>query len=583
MANSGSEERLVPDSVIPHHLLPPLKYRDLPEPISIWKMIGPSVILAGLALGSGEFVLWPYITYKAGFVFFWACLLGVFTQFFLNMEIERWTLATGESAITGFCRLSRVWIWAFLVFNIVPWIWPGWGTGAATMLSWLAGQAAVERHVELEQPLVEPIPAAYAQQIRLVERKNEPPRLVLSGTLSADQQAQLLAQVVDPIDHAAYGRLFAATLGPGVTQSVHTKYVNILGVIGLIALGVVLTAGPVVYNTVEKIQLWLVGLIFVLSIGLALLVVRGSAITAMITSLNHFGAMPPAESLSLMALLGALAFAGAGGSLNLGQSNFIKDKGYGMGKYLGRITSPLTGEAEATHEIGYHFEHTPENMQRWKAWWRAANWEHALSFLLTCIVCLVVLQLVAFSLFYDDAGKLRPGMEHFGKDTDFIWAQAGELERQLGPLARIAFLVMGMAILLTTELGVLDATARISTDIVKVNFLRENSAWSQSRLYYTFLWSTIAIGCGILIASDWIPEFGQPRFLLILSAGLNGGVMFVYSLLLLYMNTKILSRSLAPSPTRFLAMVWASAFYGYFTWLTLTLEIGPMIASWWRG
>ena len=87
--------------------------------------------------GSGEFVLWPYITYKAGFIFFWACILGVFTQYFLNMEIERWTLATGESAITGFCRLSKHWAWVMLLLNIVPWVWPGWATGAGTILSWL--------------------------------------------------------------------------------------------------------------------------------------------------------------------------------------------------------------------------------------------------------------------------------------------------------------------------------------------------------------------------------------------------------------------------------------------------------------
>ena len=35
---------------------------------------------------------------------------------------------------------------------------------------------------------------------------------------------------------------------------------------------------------------------------------------------------------------------------------------------------------------------------------------------------------------------------------------------------------------------------------------------------------------------------------------MNGFVMFLYSLLLLYMNTKILSRSLSMSPVRFLAL-----------------------------
>ena len=136
MAQADVEE-LVPDDVIPHKTLPPLRYRDLPEAPPWTSLVGPSVILAGLALGSGEFVFWPYITYRSGFVFFWACLLGVITQYFINLEIERWTLATGESAITGFCRLSRWWAPVMLLLNILPWIWPGWATGAGKLLSWL--------------------------------------------------------------------------------------------------------------------------------------------------------------------------------------------------------------------------------------------------------------------------------------------------------------------------------------------------------------------------------------------------------------------------------------------------------------
>ena len=38
--------------------------------------------------------------------------------------------------------------------------------------------------------------------------------------------------------------------------------------------------------------------------------------------------------LGFALLLGALAFAGAGGGQNLCQSTWIRDKGYGMGSYL---------------------------------------------------------------------------------------------------------------------------------------------------------------------------------------------------------------------------------------------------------
>src|SRR3954463_7727388 len=95
---STKTKNLIPDSVIPAGTLPPLRERPMPPPISLRQMVGPSIILAGLALGSGEFILWPYITFRSGFVFFWACILAVVMQYFLNMEIMRWTLATGESA-----------------------------------------------------------------------------------------------------------------------------------------------------------------------------------------------------------------------------------------------------------------------------------------------------------------------------------------------------------------------------------------------------------------------------------------------------------------------------------------------------
>jgi len=82
--------------------------RGHPEPNSLRKVLGPSVIMAALSIGSGEYLLWPYITNpgRAGVA------VGrprcVSLQFFLNMEIERWTLATGETAIAGFAGCETV-------------------------------------------------------------------------------------------------------------------------------------------------------------------------------------------------------------------------------------------------------------------------------------------------------------------------------------------------------------------------------------------------------------------------------------------------------------------------------------------
>jgi hypothetical protein len=42
---------------IPDRVLPAPRRGDLPEPVPLRKMVGPSIILVGLSIGSGEFVL----------------------------------------------------------------------------------------------------------------------------------------------------------------------------------------------------------------------------------------------------------------------------------------------------------------------------------------------------------------------------------------------------------------------------------------------------------------------------------------------------------------------------------------------
>jgi hypothetical protein len=68
-------------------------------------------------------------------------------------------------------------------------------------------------------------------------------------------------------------------------------------------------------------------------------------------------------------------------------------------------------------------------------------------------------------------------------------------------------------------------------------------------------------------------------FLLKTSAAMNGGVMFIYTVILLYLNNKILSRSLSMTPLRFLAMVWGCGFFGYFTLLALKYEVFPWLTG----
>ena len=118
--------------------------------------------------------------------------------------------------------------------------------------------------------------------------------------------------------------------------------------------------------------------------------------------------------------------------------------------------------------------------------------------------------------------------------------------------------------MLTTEIGVLDSASRISGDLVKVNWLRNNNTWTESKLYYMFLWGTILIGTLILLlqmAGKDVQAFTLFKF----TAAMNGGVMFIYSGLLLYMNSCSLPSGVRIGWGRQLVMLGATVFFGFFS------------------
>ena len=116
--------------------LPNLKRGKLSEPPGFLKMVGPSFILLGLGLGSGELILWPYMTANYGLGIIWGAIAGITAQWFINMEISRYTLVTGESVFVGLSRklgkIIPVW---FLLSTIVPWMWPGIVLSGARLIS----------------------------------------------------------------------------------------------------------------------------------------------------------------------------------------------------------------------------------------------------------------------------------------------------------------------------------------------------------------------------------------------------------------------------------------------------------------
>ena len=112
----------------------PLKEADLPaRDKPMLKIIGPGVVIAGLAIGSGELIMWPWITSVVGAQLLWAAAIGIFLQLWVNIEIGRWSIVTGESPFTGMARVVKLTVYAFVFVIVVGKFLPGWAreTGIA--------------------------------------------------------------------------------------------------------------------------------------------------------------------------------------------------------------------------------------------------------------------------------------------------------------------------------------------------------------------------------------------------------------------------------------------------------------------
>jgi hypothetical protein len=472
---------------IPNGNLPPMPCRDMPEPLPLRKILGPGVILAGLGIGSGEYIIWPFIASSIGLAFLWAAVLGVTVQFFINMEVERYTLATGETAIAGFTRFWKPWGILFCFFTVLPNIWPGWATSGITVMTFLTG--------------------------------------------------------MDPayVPHVTVGVLFL--------------------------LGGALTVSPVVYQTMEKAQFFKVGLTIIFLAVAIVSAIGASAWAELPKGLVNIGYFPDRAVIPVSLMLGALVFAGAGGVNNLVQSNWIRDKGFGMGVYIPKIVSPITGEETAAPATGVMMRQDPENLRRFRVWWKRANVEQFVSFWIICVFSIALFSALAYSTVFGQKLSEQANLA-------FIFAEGNVLKEIVAPWFGSFFWLFGSISLVLVSMGVIDYISRIVADIVKTVYVPSSQRWTESRIYFLVVWSTVVVGSVILLSG-----FNQPLVLLVLSACLNGGVMFVYSILLIRLNRRALPPPLRISGFRLGALVFATLFYGFFAgWLAI-IEIQRYFAG----
>jgi hypothetical protein len=465
---------------------------EVPRVPRLRNIIGPSVIALGMGLGAGEFLLWPNLIAVNGFSIWWLFWVGVLTQFVVIGEIERWSLATGESIFAGMGRMTRrpFWPWFFLAATLVSFFWPGWAAESADFtrvaVNALAGREAI-----------------------------------------ADWQ---------PIALAMLAFIWAA-----------------------------LALSRIVYNALETFEIALVLTFFPL---LFLALLAAGIVPADIASLAKgavsIGSVPPRllAGDQFPTLLIAVAYAGSGGTLLLAQSLWVRDKGFAMSAFQGRIAG-IRGRNEPLEERGFAFStERPGSVARFRGWMGLAEKELFWTFAVLILVSVVITTLLVAATIGTGRDDLAGGL------TAMVLAQAEHLRSRGGAWLEIVFLMGGALVLFSTQVGIVDTVTRITGDIFHHRVGRQSPSLTLKRTFVGFLSLFVTASMGVILLS-WLggETLGalQPDLLVHIAGPFTIASMYCFAIVVAVLNTAYLPAPLRMPRWKLVGMYWAVILWGWFS------------------
>lgn len=310
---------------LPRTCLPDWSVGELPEPKPLsWKhwyrFIGPGLVMMGIQIGGGEWLLGPDITARYGGGLMWIATIAIIAQVFYNVECGRYALYCGEPVFTGFMRLypgPAFWIGLILVLNFAALI-PGLSTHGAALFAalWLGHPPGLD-----DKPFVTNLAYLFLLGVSLP--------VLVGGKIYNMLQAVMTVKVF---------AVLTFCLAIGLLWVSPQNWINVFS--GFLKFGSVPTVDAEGRETtVNLVTNWLSG--------------------------GEF----PVIALGNIALIGAFAgYAGGGGLGNATYSNFVRDKGWGMGSLVGAIPSAVGGTSVSLSHLGTAFPDTPENLRKWRGW-----------------------------------------------------------------------------------------------------------------------------------------------------------------------------------------------------------------------
>lgn len=342
---------------------------------------------------------------------------------------------------------------------------------------------------------------------------------------------------------------------------------QVFAIIGAAAVLILLTASPIVYNVIEKVMTGAIIVSTALVIIVSLTIATPERIFEVLRGFISFGYWHPemGSRLFMPFVVGSIAYAGPSGMQQIWYTLWCRDRGVGMGAYVGRITG-IFGRKESIPEAGYTFDaKDPDEMEKWKGWRRYCTFDAAvlfygMSILLTFFY--VLLELGALSL---DPALLE--LERSGKSLAIIAGMGEVFKQYIAPWTAKLFYVVAFLQIWNTGFGVYDGYSRGQADLIYHNLPAARKI-HLSKWYYIFLYGTMIPACTAFFIVK------KPLALVVMGTWLAAFAMAFYCPLLAYVTRKLLPEELRPSWVHTIWLLIGTVFY--WGMILFSLSIGAL-------
>lgn len=528
---------------LPVTCLPAWGVAELPEPLPLhWRhwtrLIGPAIVMMGIQIGGGEWLFGPEVTAKYGGGLMWLATVSILLQVFYNVECGRYALYCGEPIFTGFLRMRpgpRFWVTFFLMLSVGG-ILPGLAFHLATVIgaAWLGGPP-----VAADRMFV--VKIAYGCLVLVVLP------VLFGGKIYNTMQAIMSAKVVV---------VLSVTFLLGVWLVSPQNWIDVF--LGFLKFGTIPTRDSLGHPQVANV----------------------------LTSFISKASMPVIDLEGIAVLAGFAGVAGGGGLGNSMYSNYVRDKGWGMGSLVGAIPSAIGGKQVALSHLGKVFVPTKDNLRKWRGWWRYILVEQLWIWTPGCFVGMALPALLSMQFSHHSS------LSHLNPKERFDWAEAvisaDGIRNYPGlgeTLAQTLWLVMlgvGFMILLPSQMSVVEDVCRRWTDVIwsASAHARDTMQHGQVKVIYYSLLVGYVIWVTISLYLFGVYFSGTPKLMFLVVANVGNIAIGVTSFQILWVNTHFLPPELRPRWYHRLGLACCGMFYLGLAAMVWQVKQWPIIKAW---